>query len=201
MKKILVIAVALSLLLGASNLFAQTPGVGLTGKGLKVGLNLAKFTGSDVSDQKMKTGVAFGGFITYSFTDLFAIQPELLYTMKGSKVDEVGGGSVSSKLDYLEIPVLFRVQLVGGGNFKPNFYAGPGIGILLSAKEGDLDVKDQTKSTDIGIIGGVGADYLMGTGKITFDIRYEAGLTKFVDATPAPKAYNSAITFLVGYGF
>ena len=216
MKKVLIIAIAFSLLLGASNLFAQNPDVGLTGKGLKAGLNLANFTGSDKpSDVKMRTAFAFGGFLTYSFTDLFAIQPELLYSMKGAKEKVVDQGitvDITEKLSYLEIPVLFKVKLVGAPTFKPNFYVGPGIGFLLSAKEKgesggisvDVDIKDQLKSTDIGLIGGVGADIPMSAGTITFDIRYEAGLTKVVKAQSgfeAPKMYNSAITFLVGFGF
>jgi hypothetical protein len=217
MKRLIIIVAAFVLLVSAVNLFAQAPVTGLTGKGFKVGLNLAKFTGSDVTEASMRTAFVFGGFITYSFTELFAIQPELLYSMKGSKrkvFDEQLSENVdvTYKLNYIEIPVLFRIQLAGGGNFKPNFYAGPEIGILLSAKGNgttsgvsvDVDIKDQCKSTDIGLIGGVGADYLMGTGKLTFDIRYDAGLSKVfkaVNGFPEPKVNNSAITFLVGYGF
>ena len=200
MKKVMTIVLALTLLFAVSNLFAQAPSVGLTGKGIKAGVDLAKFTGSDATDQSMKTGFTVGGFITYSFTDLFGIQPELLYSMKGSKVD-VGGTTVNTKLNYIEIPVLFRVQLVGAPTFKPNFYVGPELGILLSAKREDVDIKDDTKSTDFGIIGGVGADFPMGAGKLTFDARYDLGLSKVVDVSPAPKVNNSAITFLVGYGF
>jgi hypothetical protein len=206
MKKLIVIAVAFLLLLGATNLFAQTSGI--TGKGFKVGLNLAKYTGSDAKNMKMKVGFVGGGFITYSLTDLFAIQPELLFSMKGSKHD-VTGGTAENKLTYIEIPVFFRVQLVGAPTFKPNFYAGPEIAFLLSAKASgpgysDVDIKSDLKSTDFGIIGGVGADFPMGTGKLTVDIRYDAGLSKVfktVSGFPEAKINNSAITFLVGYGF
>jgi hypothetical protein len=214
MKKVIVTTILFSLLFGAVNLFAQEPTTGLTGKGVKLGLNLAKFTGSDAKDVKMRTGLAFGGFITYSINDLFAIQPEVYYAMKGAKekyFDEPSGLTidVTEKLDYIEIPVLFRVQLAGGTSFKPNFYAGPELGILLSAKvkgeasgvSVETDIKDNTKSTDFGLIGGVGAEFPMGNGKLLFDIRYDAGLAKVVDASPAPKINNSAITFLVGYGF
>jgi hypothetical protein len=209
MKKVITIAMMLTLLFAVSNLFAQAPTTGITGKGVKLGLNLAKFTGADADNEKMLTGVAFGGFITYSFNDLFAIQPEVYYTMKGSKTTVTYLNTdydVTNKFNYIEIPVLFRVQLAGGTSFKPNFYAGPELGILMSAKSkvkggSEIDLKDDVKSTDIGIIGGVGAEYPMGSGKLLLDIRYDAGLSK-LDDTPAKGDYkNSAITILVGYGF
>lgn len=205
MKKILVTVLALAMLLGASNLFAQT--TGLIGKGIKVGLNLTNITGSDAPDKtSMKIGFVGGGYITYAFSDLFAIQPEVLYAMKGYKYDYTNPitdatETFSVKLNYIEIPVLGKVLLSGGEKFKPNFYAGPAFGFLMSAKNEDIDIKDNLKSMDIGLIGGAGADYLMGTSKITFDIRYEVGLTKLDDTAAKAKINNSAISFMVGYGF
>ena len=218
MKKVIVAAMLFSLLFGAINLFAQAPTTGITSKGIKAGINMAKFTGSDADDAfgndiSMRTGLAAGVFITYSFSDLFAIQPEVYYAMKGSKSNypysEDLNIDLTEKLDYIEIPVLFKVMLAGGTSFKPNFYAGPEVGILLSAKAKgeaggtsfETDIKDNIKSTDFGLIGGVGTDIPMGNGKLTFDIRYDVGLAKVVDYSPAPKVYNSAITILVGYGF
>ena len=219
MKKLIVTIVALSLFVSVASVFAQTPVTGLVGKGVKVGLNMAKFTGSDakaMGDQKMKMGLAVGGYITYAFSDLFAVQPELYYTMKGSKFEndvDFNGTLVhvkyTGKYNYIEIPILAKVMLSGTPTFKPNFYAGPGLGFLMSAKvkgeaEGqsaETDVKDDSKSMDLGLIGGVGADYAMGTHKLTFDLRYEAGLSKIGDGSDAGKVYNSAISFLVGFGF
>jgi len=203
MKKLVLLTVAM-LFMFSTIAFSQGMVTGLTGKGIKVGLNLANVTGTDAPDNiSMRMGLAAGGFITYAFSDMFAIQPELLYSMKGYKYDVVGGDKETAKIDYFEIPILFKVLLVGGGNFKPNFYAGPAIGFLMSAKVADVDVKENMKSTDIGLIGGAGADLLMGTGtgKITFDLRYEVGLSS-TDDTPADrKISNSVISFLVGYGF
>jgi hypothetical protein len=212
MKKLVLLTVALLFTFSAVA-FSQDVVTGLTGKGFKVGLDMANFTGDDAPDEaSMKLGFTGGGFITYAFSDLFALQPELLFTMKGAKSD-AGGVDYKTNLSYIEIPVLFKVQLVGGGNFKPNFYAGPAISFLMSAKATAdpeptgwvEDVKDDFKSTDIGLIGGAGADLLMGMGpgKVTFDIRYNIGLSSLdnVDDGFDAKVNNSAITFLVGYGF
>lgn len=200
MKKLIVTIIALSLLVCVSSVFAQTA-TGITGKGVKVGLNMAKATGGDVGDgAKTYMGFAVGGYITYAFSDMFAVQPELQYTMKGTKYD-VGGTTSKVKLSYIEIPILAKILLSGGEKIKPSFYIGPGIGFLMSAKAEDVDIKDNMKSTDLGLIGGVGADYLMGAHKITFDLRYEAGLTKLDDTAAKADIKNSAFSILVGFGF
>jgi hypothetical protein len=208
MKKLIVTVIALSLFVGLTGIFAQTATTGIIGKGVKVGLNMAKATGDDVQDSKMLMGFAVGGYVTYAFNDMFAVQPELQFTMKGDKEEyDVLGETqtVKTKLSYIEIPVLAKVMLSGGEKIKPNFYIGPGIGFLMSAKAEDEDVKDNMKSTDIGLIGGLGLDYLMGAHKLTFDVRYEAGLTSVVKkpegATETPKVKNSCISILVGMGF
>lgn len=208
MKRIIVTVLGVALVLTATTgVFAQTALTGFTGKGFKVGLNLANITGGDAPDEtSMRMGFAGGGWITYAFSDLFAVQPELFYTMKGYKYDYTDPITLQTetytfKADYIEIPVLAKISLSGASNFKPNFYAGPSFAFLLSAKNGDTDVKDNMKSTDFGLIGGVGADYLLGTGKITFDVRYNVGLTSTDDSGNDFDVKNSAITFLVGYGF
>jgi len=201
MKKLIVTVIALSLFVGLTGIFAQTATTGIIGKGVKVGLNMAKASGGDApDDSKMYMGFAVGGFMTYAFSDMFAVQPELQYTMKGNKV-EVGDETYKTKLSYIEIPILAKVMLSGGEKIKPSFYAGPGIGFLMSAKNEDEDIKDYMKSTDLGLIGGVGVDYLMGAHKITFDLRYEAGLTKLDDTEAKADIKNSCISILVGMGF
>jgi hypothetical protein len=213
MKKLIVTIVALSLFVGVSGIFAQTATTGIIGKGVKVGLNMAKFTGDDApDDSKMNLGFVAGGYITYAFSDLFAIQPEIQFNMKGNKV-EVGDATYKGKLSYIEIPVLAKVMLSGGEKIKPSFYVGPEFAFLMSASasadpepEGfESDIKDDFKSSDFGLIGGIGLDYLMGTHKITFDLRYDVGLASIADYKNLEgddaKVKNSAITFLVGYGF
>jgi hypothetical protein len=54
--------------------------------GVKAGLNFATFGGEDAGDWGTRTGFSFGGFLAYPVADIFFIQPELLYTMKGAEV-------------------------------------------------------------------------------------------------------------------
>jgi uncharacterized caspase-like protein len=58
---------------------------GLTG-GLKAAVSGATFYGDDVDDSfYLAPGFCAGGFITYRINDTLAIQPEIMFTMKGTK--------------------------------------------------------------------------------------------------------------------
>jgi hypothetical protein len=198
---------------------------GLIGKGIKAGVTLGNLSGSDADmlgdSKKMLIGFGGGAFVTYGFTPMFAIQPEVLYIMKGAKY-ETGAATDKIKFSYIEIPVLLKVMPQMQGNVKPNFFAGPFVGILMSAKDkaegwddaadnGDFDMKDQMKSTEFGLTIGAGVDFAVGKGKVTFDGRYDLGLSKltnFTDAeladmelTDQPKIKTATIAFMVGYSF
>ena len=143
MKRIVIITIMLTLC--ASMVAAQ----GITGKGVKAGLNIANITGKDVEDTDPKIGVIVGGFLEYSVNDMFAVQPELLFSMKGFKseseyeeeyTDEFGYTSVyhekyegSRTLSYIELPVLAKVKIPMEGNVKPSIFIGPFLGINVSA--------------------------------------------------------------------
>ncbi len=218
MKKLMlsgVLVLVLALGIGAQPLFKS----GLTGKGFKVGIGMAKFTGSDLGsledflglETKHLTRLTGGAFLTFSLSPMFAIQPEAMITTKGAKWSE-GGASLSEKLTYLQIPILAKVMFQTPGVVKPSIYAGPTLGFLLSAKESlegtgqydaEGDVKDLYQSNDIGLILGFGVDVGAGGGAVTFDGRYELGLSKIMKGGGGitPDIKNSQVRFLVGYSF
>lgn len=201
MKK-LVITLGL-LLVFAMSASAQEEGVGLTAKGFKVGLNMANLAGDDIEGTDTKMGFAFGGFFTYNFSPTFALQPEFLYTMKGTSISEMGL-DIDFKLNYIEIPVLFKFTF-GEGTTKPCFFAGPAVAFLMTAEAEALgitiDLKDDTKSMDMGIVFGGGVGFAMGSGTMTFDGRYTMGMTSIDDTEYEDDVKNTNISFMLGYGF
>lgn len=220
MKKLLLtLAVVLLFAMGVT---AQDEAVGLTGKGIKAGLGLANLYGDDVEDTDIKLGFNGGAFVTYHFIPQFAIQPEIMFTMKGTKFSEdEADEDTKINLTYLEIPVLFKFTPQMEGNIKPNIFAGPALGILLSAKvknddyDIDYDIKDGLKSIDFGLQFGAGVDFALEKMKITFDARYSLGLTKMIDYeewnkmgfegldefTEDPDMKTNNIMFLLGVSF
>jgi hypothetical protein len=177
---------------------AQDDKTGLTAKGFKFGLNSSKFAGDDASFLDSKTGFAAGGFLTFSLSPELAIQPEVLYTAKGAKIEESIGsisGTAKFNVNYIEIPLLLKYSIPTTGSVKPSLYAGPAIGVLASANLDlsastplgdagvDFDIKDAFKSTDLGIVVGGGLGYQSGQTMFTFDFRFTMGMSKIIDVS------------------
>ena len=151
--------------------------------GVKAGASLFKNDWSD-NDGSEKTLIrpTFGAFALVNLTPMIAIQPELNYLTTGLWWDDPGGKFVET-YGYLHIPVLVRARLMQQGPIVPVVFAGPALGILLSAKwEGD-DVKDLFKTTDFGVDLGVGGEIALNTMKLLLDFRYYMGLTDVYEDT------------------
>jgi len=175
-------------------------GFRITAKGIKIGLNIANVTGDDVEiNWENKTGFCAGGFLTFSLSDIFAIQPEAFFTMKGYKSEQEHDFYTSS-VTYLEIPVLAKVFIPTGGNIKPNIFAGPSLGIKISGAD--------YKSTDFGLVFGGGIDFALGTGKFLVECRYSMSLSSVSIFEKGPMTEresedvkNRVISIIVGYSF
>jgi hypothetical protein len=108
--------------------------------------------------------------------------------------------SVRPKVDLLQVPVLLR-YVIGDGSTRPALFAGPAIAFKLAAsmeagvpggyRPGDFDlvadIGDDVRSTNFGLVFGVGADIDVGSGQLVLDARYDLGLTEvFEDGTRFP---------------
>ncbi len=217
MKKFLSCSILILVL--AVGISAQTFTPGLSGKGIKVGIGMATWTGVDLayleyslnSDTKYLSRFAGGAFLTFSLSRMFAIQPEALLSMKGARWED-GRVTLTEKLTYLQIPILAKITFQTPGPVKPSLYGGPTIDFLLSAKEslegtagadGEMDVKDHFRANDVGVIFGLGLDVGAGDGSVTFDGRYEIGFTKIYRPIGGftPDIKNGQFMFLIGYSF
>src|SRR6185295_14983579 len=93
-------------------------------------------------------------YFTSMFTDKLGIQPDLLYSVQGTKF----GGTYTDTYSYLNIPVLFRVNVIP----VLNLHAGPQLGLCLAAKtEGGgttTDFKDEVNTVDFAFAFGAGVD-------------------------------------------
>ncbi|MEA3476130.1 MAG: porin family protein [Candidatus Cloacimonadota bacterium] len=197
MKRISIIIVVM--IFCASLLVAQ----GITGKGIKAGLNIATLTGDDVSDDMESIfRFAIGGFLTYSINEMFAIQPEVYYSMQGAKLEE-GDEKTTCKYDYIQVPVLVKVNIPIESSLRPNIFLGPALGINLSAKykyENAVEVEDDiedVKTMDLGLVFGAGVNI----GPATIDARYNLGLTTTDDSEDEFDVKNSVISIMLGYSF
>lgn len=139
--------------------------------GPKVGVNISHW-GGDNFETKSRTGLHIGGFALLEFSDLFSLQPELMYSSQGA---QSGSGRVKISVNYLNIPVLASITVYEGVYIN----IGPQLAFLLSANEsegGNGNVKEEYKSTDLSLVIGGGYKLPMG---LHFHLRYNAGLSNF----------------------
>lgn len=111
MKRMFLIASALILSVGA---FAQYEAGTLTVQP-KIGLNIANYTGSDDTDPRI--GLAAGAEFEYQLTKNFSLSAGLIYSMQGAKESNTTQGmkvEVTSKTDYVNIPIMANIYVVQG---------------------------------------------------------------------------------------
>ena len=123
--------------------------------GIKGGLNISNFTGdTEGFDFKSKAGFNVGGFVEIKLSEKFSIQPELLYSSQGAKLENIGDyvddvfytGDIKFNFSYINVPVMFKYYVAE----KFSIEAGPQIGFLVSAKtKTKLDGFSQTVENDI----------------------------------------------------
>jgi hypothetical protein len=192
-----ILGTALALLVLAAPVCAESSG----SIGVKGGLNLFSLCGDDVEEAAYRTGFAIGAAYAHRFSELFALQPELYYTVKGAKNEE--DEDVKLREGYIEIPVLFRVSLpVESARWSPGIYAGPYLAFLMTADLAGEGVKDEYRDVDYGLVAGASFDFPLSGGlqQLNLDFRYSAGFAK-IEELQILKIYNHGFQFLVGYTF
>jgi hypothetical protein len=178
--------------------------------GVKGGFNMSNLYGSgdDVDDNNILYGFNAGVYATLPISDFVAIQPEVLFTTKGAKLEYSGlvDGDAKFKLNYIEVPLLVRVNITK--NF--NVHAGGYASYLVSSKvtgSGDIEFnedvnRDDLNKFDAGIAAGVGVDF----DPISIGVRYNYGLTTvgkertvLGNTYTFPDAKNSNLTLYLSY--
>jgi hypothetical protein len=105
--------------------------------------------------------------------ETIAVDIGAMFSSKGAKDDS----DITSRLNYLEVPVLLHLGFLGGLYFE----VGPSFSYLLSASADDDDISEDIKDFDLGGIAGVG----FSLGSLRADLRYNLGMLDINDISNA----------------
>jgi hypothetical protein len=186
-KKALLIGI-LVLLVAVPQVRAQRVYWGLVG-----GLNFAELKVKNAEGvyrpTSPRTLFGLGGIIGFELNKNVSLQLEPMYLQKGATI-------LATQIDpnwdltmtFLEIPVFLKLSL--GKTVRPYVLAGPSFGFLLSSKgeftmDGEAfngDLKDITKSLDVGLGFGAGISFPLGKTFVFVEGRYTLGLTDLFKA-------------------
>jgi opacity protein-like surface antigen len=221
MKRMILIGLVLvsTLMLSTSLAFADTPEKSVY-FGLKLGLNVADVDGSVsafglTEDLETDTRLGFCGgvFVSIALSEWFAIQPEILYSMKGEN-DRIGDGAL--ELHYIELPILAKLTIPTQSVVTPTLFLGPAVSFNVDAKAKafgqSVDIGDYVGTIDVGLTFGGGVDFALGSVKLILDGRYTLGLVNVADFPSDASSIlgvpgasldvkNRTISFMVGLGF
>ena len=163
----------------------------------KVGLGIGFLSGDWSSasgvDRKSRFGVLAGVEGEYYVNDWFSAALGVNYAQQGWKF-KGGGISETTKLDYLNIPIVGNFYITEGLALK----TGVQLGCLLSAKEESTNVKDYYEKMNISIPIGISGEYK----NFVLDVRYNISLTKINKNSNSENKYRSDLfQITLGYKF
>ena len=180
--------------------------------GIKGGVNFSNIYDTEVDDNNVLTSFNAGVYAAFPVSETISIQPEVLYSRKGGELtydNALTSGKTQFKLNYIEVPVLLKVNLTK----NLNIHAGPYFAYLINAQvsndaEGDgLDFEetydnDDFNKFDIGLSGGIGFDF----DSLGIGVRYNYGLSTigkerdFAGQTyTIPDGKNSSLSLYLSY--
>ncbi len=199
MKKLILTIVVISACYTAQ---AQVHSIGPT-----LGFNYAWL--SDVDNSSPRPSYNFGLTYNYSILQSGGFGIEARYSEEGVKQD-VGGTTVTSKLNYLRIPMKFQYffgQLED--DFRPKLFAGPSFAILMGGKTEvrngvttEVDSKDLYGGFDVGLQGGAGFNYRLAEMTwLNFDVAYTHGLLDAAGDKGSSTAKNRLFNVNLGVAF
>ena len=176
-------------------LVSSTAAWAQVGGGIKAGVNLATLSDFNNASTSQRVGLTVGGFMTFGLAPMLEFEPEVLFSMQGSKLHFSTSGSivssdVTAKLDYIQVPLLLRIGNSGKAGASLYGVVGPSIGIL-ARNEG---VTGDIKKSDFGVVFGAGVT----VSRLLMEARYTAGLTAF---NAGGTSKNRVLSLLIGLTF
>ncbi len=167
--------------------------------GVKGGVNFATVTGDDFDSPDSRTSFHVGLVGEFPITEMFSIQPEVVYSGQGFETDfdGAGGDKIEYQLDYINVPVLAKIYIVPAFSVE----VGPQFGFKVNEEidsdpnnnPGDTDL-DEAKDFDFALAGGV---TFQTDGFFVYG-RYNYGLTDIIEDVDV---HNSVFQLGVGFKF
>lgn len=168
--------------------------------GIRAGINNGTMSTKlpNIVEGPVQNGLLVGAFGRVSLLGFF-VQPEINYSSRKGRFEQVYVGQFTNTLNYIDINALFGYSLIGV--LRVN--AGPTLMTLVSvSQDADASMKDNSYSQDYyessawGFQMGVGFDL----GKLCIDLRYDTNLTNMGKKSVNSARFPNPADYSTGYG-
>ncbi|AHG92921.1 Outer membrane protein beta-barrel domain protein (plasmid) [Gemmatirosa kalamazoonensis] len=180
--------------------------------GVLGGASAATFHDAE-AEMRHRVAALLGAYAVIAVSRHVAIRPELLYSMKGAQAREIVNSpagpipsTFTTNVDYVEVPVLARVEVASTGRVAPYLIGGPAValrGVCDTEERGvveigrSTDCGDTVRRFDAGMVLGAGvAIGRIGAGALDVGARYDVGLVRIV---PGTSERNRALSLTAGF--
>jgi len=176
-------------------------------------LSVKPRSGQSNSEEGNVTGFTVGGFARFHPGKL-GVQTEVNFVRKGASVVTPNPtNAMDLQLDYLEVPLLLMVPIVGGRSASASVFGGPTLALETSCNgtmtglptrprfncnNPTFDVSDR-RQTDIGATGGAALRLPVGGGAVVADLRYTFGFVNLNKSTTGDRIQNRSTMVTLGY--
>jgi len=174
--------------------------------GVRAGGGMTNIHGDfpDIANPKYQPSLTVGAMTEYEIAPTLSLGIEALYVSKGAKFEgtatdpmgnPIGNTTAHLRLKYLEVPLVARVSLPSFASVRPYVVGGPTAGFGLSARseidgDGEADLSDDLQSPDMGVLGGLGARFSMGSLAAAVEARYMTGFSDLWDISGNLESIN-----------
>ncbi len=159
-------------------------------------------------DVEGRTTFGVGLFLNLQANDFIGLQVTPMFMQKGAnaKIDFDFIDYTEYKADYLEIPILARLNF-DAGMLKPYLLAGPSLGFQLNSSylDGDgeeVDISDETKNLDLSLVLGGGLEIELESISLFGQLTYNHGLSNIDNSDGildfTDEIYTRSIGFYAG---
>jgi hypothetical protein len=186
--------ITIALLFGViTSMNAQDNTIPKSNGGIKGGYNLAAVSFDGDGETEQRHGFHIGVYGESFISEIFSIQPELMYSQQGYKITN-SSGTFTQKLDYINLPLMLKAYP------SKNLFleAGPQIGLAVLHKEeydglfsGSQEYDPNNFDWGMNFGGGFKTD-----SGISLGVRYHLGLGDLYDEG---KAQNRVLQFSLGF--
>jgi len=182
--------------------------------GARVGMNMATLRGDflHISEPGWRPSASAGAFIEGNLAAWLSVGLEVQYMQKGAtftqSVTDAAGNVISQfesdlMLEYVEVPMLFRLKIASDDAVVPYFVGGPTFGFAVHGTfQGpgftDSDLLKNMKAMDAGGTIGLGIRIPLDQARMDVEARYEHGLGDLWDISNNKGSMNEGVLVTIG---
>jgi len=153
--------------------------------GIKGGVNFSNLFIDQAEDESARTGFQAGFYGKVPVATNFAIQPELLFSTKGTNA-QYAAGDIDFNLNYIDVPVLADFRL----GPSADILIGPYVGVLLNNSvdtDGSFgeDIATLSRNDFSPIDFGFSAGFALNFNTLSIGTRYNLGLIQVAKSEAA----------------